>query len=229
MICARCSELDALLGSHPGREMMFDKAHLGHEIGGLQQFGLRVAAGDDNMEIGPAGSQRGNDAGHGQIIVTQGDIQFVEHEKPYSRVGHEGLGLSPSRRRRRHIPFAILRLPCKTLAHGVPGELIREAGKRLPFAGLPGALDELHDAAGPAVAKRAQQKPEGRRRIFAFGCFILYFISVLWSGDAIYLLYVQTCNLNNLYLASTGIALVNSLVGFGLLVLYSLGAISSGV
>jgi hypothetical protein len=65
--------------------------------------------------------------------------------------------------------------------------------------------------------------------IFAFGCFILYFISVLWSGDAIYLLYVQTCNLNNLYLASTGIALVNSLVGFGLLVLYSLGAISSGV
>ena len=70
-----------LLRLHTSREVMLHKTHLGHEIGGVQHFGLRVAAGDDNMEIGPAGSQGSDDLGYGEIIVAQGDIQFVEDEK----------------------------------------------------------------------------------------------------------------------------------------------------
>jgi len=30
--------------------MMLDQAHFGHEIGGIQQLWLRIAAGNDDME-----------------------------------------------------------------------------------------------------------------------------------------------------------------------------------
>ena len=46
------SELDACLRLHAGREMMLDRAHLGDEIGRLDQLRLGVAAGDDDMQIG---------------------------------------------------------------------------------------------------------------------------------------------------------------------------------
>ena len=49
------SELDPLLRLHAGREMVLHSRHLGHEVGGLDQRRLGVAAGDDDVEVGPAG------------------------------------------------------------------------------------------------------------------------------------------------------------------------------
>ena len=47
----------------------------------------------------------------------------------------------------------------------MPGDEIGEARDGGALAGIPRALDELHDAAAPAMAERAQQEPEGRRRL----------------------------------------------------------------
>src|SRR4051812_12814027 len=52
------SELDPLLRLHPGGEVVLDVAHLGDEVGGLDQGRLGVAAGDDHVEAGAAGVER---------------------------------------------------------------------------------------------------------------------------------------------------------------------------
>jgi len=44
------SKLDAWLRLHPGGEMVLDEAHLGHEVGGLDELRLGVAAGDHDMQ-----------------------------------------------------------------------------------------------------------------------------------------------------------------------------------
>ena len=55
------SELDARLRLHAGGEMMLHQRHLGDEIGGGDQLRLGVAAGDDDVQAGPARGQRRDD------------------------------------------------------------------------------------------------------------------------------------------------------------------------
>ena len=45
------SKFDALLGFDAVAEGMLDQRHLGHEIGRVDQFGLGVAAGNDDVQI----------------------------------------------------------------------------------------------------------------------------------------------------------------------------------
>ena len=59
----------------------------------------------------------------------------------------------------------ILRLPGEALAHRVPDDLRAEGGKSLLLAGVPRALDELHDADPAAVAEHTQRQAEGGRRL----------------------------------------------------------------
>ena len=57
------SELDALLGLHAGGEVVLGLGHLGDEVGGGEELGLGVAAGDDDVEVGAAGGEGGDDRG----------------------------------------------------------------------------------------------------------------------------------------------------------------------
>src|SRR3954465_3630128 len=63
------SVLDAFLRLHAGREMMFDQVHLGDEIGRLDQLRLGVAAGDDDVQIGPSCLQHGDHVRDRKMIV----------------------------------------------------------------------------------------------------------------------------------------------------------------
>ena len=56
--CRATSKLDARLGLDAGAERVLDERHLGHEIGGLDQLGLGVAAGDDDVQVARLGFQR---------------------------------------------------------------------------------------------------------------------------------------------------------------------------
>ena len=67
---------------------------------------------------------------------------------------------SPQAAGRRDVARAVLRLPGEALAHRAPFDLVGEALDAHALAGLPGALDELHDADAPAAAERAQREPE---------------------------------------------------------------------
>ena len=51
------SELDPLLRLHPGGEVVLDLAHLGHEVGGSDEFRLGVAARHHDVQVRPAPAQ----------------------------------------------------------------------------------------------------------------------------------------------------------------------------
>src|SRR3954463_11216273 len=70
-------ELDAFLRLHAGREVMLDEIHLGDEIRGLDQLGLGIAAGDDDVQIGPSRLQGRDDIHDRQMIVAQRDVELV--------------------------------------------------------------------------------------------------------------------------------------------------------
>ena len=46
--------------------MVLGLAELGDEVGGGEEVGLGVAAGDDDVEVGAAGGEGGEDAGEGR-------------------------------------------------------------------------------------------------------------------------------------------------------------------
>ena len=60
---------------------------------------------------------------------------------------------------------AVLRLPGEALAHRVDGHQVAEFLQRDALAGLPLALDELHDRDLHAVAERAEDHAEGGGRL----------------------------------------------------------------
>src|SRR5690606_1965576 len=82
-----------------------------------------------------------------------------------SRISDHPLRLIPGRTRRADVAGAVLGFPGESLAHGVDRHLVREPLQDLALAGLPPALDELHDADAEAVADAAHHHAEGGRRL----------------------------------------------------------------
>src|ERR1700674_2689544 len=70
-------ELDAGLRLHAGGKMVLHQRHLGDEIGRRDQIGLGVAAGDDDVQAGPARAQDGDDRLQIEIFITQRDVELV--------------------------------------------------------------------------------------------------------------------------------------------------------
>src|SRR5665213_3706226 len=76
----RSSELDAFLGLHTLAERMLYQCHFGHEVGHLDQRGMRVAARDDDMLVGRLlVAQEIQHILDSKIFVTQYDIESVSY------------------------------------------------------------------------------------------------------------------------------------------------------
>src|ERR1700728_3287293 len=148
---------------------MLHQGHLGDEIGGGDQFRLGVAPRHHDMQAGPSRPQRSDDGGKIEIIVAQCDIEFIEHDHRQAWISHQFARFAPSPLCGGDIAGAILGLPGKTLAHGVPDKLLAKSLQRVALRRMPGALDELHHADAMATPEHAQSKPEGRRRFSLAG------------------------------------------------------------
>src|SRR5262249_30753998 len=95
-----------------------------------------------------------------KIAISQRNVQFVEDYERKTGIGHELNALSPGALRSRHIALKVLRLPGKSLAHCVPGDLITACSKRVALRGVPRALDALHSTDAMTAAQHAQRKAE---------------------------------------------------------------------
>src|SRR6516162_4846030 len=139
------SEFDALLGLDPGAKGVLDKGHLGHEIRGLDQLRLGVAAGDDDVEVARLGLKRGHNLAERQIVVAQDDVEFVKQYQPVGRVGDHRLRDLPGGARGGDVAGAVLSVPGEALAHRPAGDEIPKAFERDTLPGRPHTLDELDD------------------------------------------------------------------------------------
>ena len=81
-----------------------------------------------------------------EIVVAQRDVQLVEDDEADRRVGHQFLRLGPGALGGGDVARQVLRFPGEALAHRVPDDPVAEGGESILLAGVPGALDELHDA-----------------------------------------------------------------------------------
>src|SRR5207245_3210747 len=122
------------------------------------------AAGDDDVQAGPAAGERREDSAEVDVIVAQCDVELVEHQQLDRRILHQLGRAGPGTLRSCDITCAILGFPGKAFAQRVPFDLIAKTLDRAAFAGLPGALAELYHAALKAAPDGAQQKAKGRRR-----------------------------------------------------------------
>src|SRR5579872_4363784 len=104
-------ELDAGLRLHAGGEMVLHQRHLGDEVGRRDQLGLGVAAGDDDVEAGPARGERRNDGGEVEIAVAQRDVELIEDDEAEARVRHQLKRLGEGAFGRRDIAREVLGLP----------------------------------------------------------------------------------------------------------------------
>src|SRR5437016_2174998 len=86
---AATSELDAGLGFHAGGKMVLHQVHLGHQIGGGDEFWLGIATGDDDVQSRATLRQCGDDRGKVEIVVAQGDVELVEDHQAKARISHK--------------------------------------------------------------------------------------------------------------------------------------------
>src|SRR3954470_2896133 len=142
---------------------MLDQRHLGDEIGDLDQLVLGVAAGEHDMRHRRLLRREEIDNLRDvEIVVAQRDVDLVEHDHAEILVEDQLLGLLPAGAGGRDVAGAVLRLPGKAFAHGVElAEVAEMAREHAALAGIPGALDELHDRAGEAVGATADDHAEG--------------------------------------------------------------------
>src|SRR5882724_4580764 len=143
---------------------MFHGKHLGDEIGGFDQFGLGIAPGHDDVQIGAPVRKRREHVAEVEMIVTQRNIEFIEDQQLDGRIFHQLHSLAPRPLRGGDVARTVLRFPCEAFTERVPRHLILETFDRVSFARLPGAFAELHHATLKATTDRAKQKTEGRRR-----------------------------------------------------------------
>ena len=145
---------------------MLDHLHLGDQIGGLDQRLGRVAAGDDDVDVGRlVVAQERDHFVDRQIVVAEHDVEFVEQHDLVLAGGDDRLGALPGGAGRGEVALAILGLPGEALAHRVDRHEVAEFLQRDALAGLPLALDELDDGDRHAVAEGAEDHAEGGRRL----------------------------------------------------------------
>src|SRR5690606_12820414 len=155
------SEFDAFLCLHPGGEVVLDEPRLRDEIGGGDHLRLGVAPGHDHVQVRPPGRERRHNGVERQVIIAQGDVEFVENDEADVVPRHQLLRLVPRARCCGDVAGLVLRLPGEALAHAVPFDEIGEALHGAPLARLPVALDELDDPDLPAVAEGTEHEAEG--------------------------------------------------------------------
>ena len=100
-----------------------------------------------------------------QVVVAQHDVELIQDHHVVSPIGDHLLGGLPRVPGRFYVARPVLGLPGEAFAHGADHHLIGEGGKGMAFAGLPLALDELHDADLHAVADRPHGEAEGGGRL----------------------------------------------------------------
>src|SRR6516164_4388596 len=156
-------ELDTGLSLDAGPEGVLHQRHLGDEIGNVDQLLLGIAAGEHDMRhLRFRCLQEIDDLVHVEVIVAQRDIDLVEHDHAQACVADQRFRFLPACPRGGDVAGAVLRFPGKAFAHRVElAELAEMRGQQPSLAGIPGALDELHDRTGKAVRDAAQDHAEG--------------------------------------------------------------------
>src|SRR6266540_1116348 len=149
---------------------MLDEAHLGHQIGPLDERLRRVPAGEYQVEHRRF---RGDELEH---LVERDEIgvdraeDLVEHDD-FEGAGGDGLArFHDPRLRRGHVflhrdPRVAEPLDREAEARANDLEEGRERLDRLHLAGLPAYLDELDDAHVHAIARRPQREAHRRGRL----------------------------------------------------------------
>src|SRR5258708_26770633 len=136
-------ELDAGLGLDARFERMLHQRHLRDEVGRVDQFLLGVAARKHDMRHRRLlVFQECDHLVDVEIVITQGDVDLVEHDHAQARIGDQLPGLFPASLGSRDVAGAILGFPGKTLAHGVElAEFAEMRGQKPALAGIPRAFD----------------------------------------------------------------------------------------
>src|ERR1700756_3377571 len=139
-------ELDTGLGLDAGPERMLQQSHFGNEVRDVDQLLLGIAAGQHDMrERGLGRLQERDDLVDIEIVVTQRDVDLVEHDHAQARIGYQLFCFLPSSLRRGDIAGLVLGFPGKTFAHRMKlTELAEMTGQKPALAGIPCTLDELH-------------------------------------------------------------------------------------
>ena len=149
------SKLDAFLGFDAlVFEGVFDDFHFGDGVGEVDEGLGGVAAGDDGVLHGGAGLEVVEDLVQVEVLVAQGDVEFVEQYHVVAVVLQHALGLFPGGVGGGDVAFAVLGVPGVAFAHDVVVHVGQVAEEGF-FAGAERALDELHHADLHAVAKGA--------------------------------------------------------------------------
>src|SRR6266536_3154624 len=159
------SPLDALLAADGLVERVLDLAHLGDQVGGLEQLGGSVAAGDDHvLESGPV-AQHVDHLGGVHPAERHRIGELVEDQQVVGLVRDAALDLVPALTGQVGGLLQIAGHPGPAVAHALPGDVAKLLG-RLPLANAPLAgLDELVDADPVAACPAAQHDAEGGGRL----------------------------------------------------------------
>src|SRR3989440_10248386 len=174
---AGCLPLDALLPLATGVHRVLDLAHLGDEVGQLDQFGRGVPPGDDDVLAARPVSQHGHHVGDVDPAPLDRVGELVEHVEPVCLSRQVALDLCPALGRLGGVVALVARpgQPGPALPHLVPGDrsalpggvVVRaqRAQGRL-FADPPlRTLYELEHHHRPPGVPRAQRHPERGGRL----------------------------------------------------------------
>src|SRR5258708_4188012 len=96
-----------------------------------------------------------------EMFGTEGVVELVEDDEAEARIDDQLERLGPGALGGRDVALDVLRLPGEAFAHRVPRNAVAERREGVALAGMPGALDELHDADPVAAPEHAQRQPEG--------------------------------------------------------------------
>src|SRR6266536_908826 len=159
------SPLDALLAADALVERVLDLAHLGDQVGGPEQLGGSIPAGDDHvLEPWPV-AQHVDHLGDVQPAKRHRIGEFVEDQQVEGLVRDAALDLVPAFAGQVGGLLEVAGHPGPAVAHALPGDVAELLG-RLPLANAPLAgLDELVDADPVAACPAAQHDAEGGGRL----------------------------------------------------------------
>ena len=107
-------ELHAFLRLHPVPEGVLDQRHLGHQIGGFDEFRLGVAA--RKADVGHRGFFGQKEIHHLvdiKVVIAQGDVDLVQEDEFDPGIEDLFLCDAPAVLGRRDVAVAVLGFPCK--------------------------------------------------------------------------------------------------------------------
>jgi hypothetical protein len=145
---------------------MFDLAHLGDQIGQLDQARMRVAAGADDMDVLGARGQRGDNFFGVEHAVADDVIDLIQDDQVVSSALNLREAELPGLLAQAHVFGIGLRAADfhKAASHGPNLDLVvaQEFGC-VKLAVMPGAFNELHHEHAQALTHGAKGGAEGTR------------------------------------------------------------------